>query len=215
MLGEMSVQVIYQQSSYTLTLFVAEGSRPSLLGRSWLQHICLDWKSLGVATVQKVPDVLRRKYADVFRRDWPPCVPSRLHCVSRVMQFQNSIGLDQYHLLLKRRLGKKLDRLEALGVLERVSHSRWAAPLVPVPKKDRQLRLCGDFKVTINPVMQVDQYPLPKSEDPFTTLVGGQKFTKLDLKQAYQQMQLEEDAKDLVTINTHQGLTGSPGCHSE
>ncbi len=84
-----------------------------------------------------------------------------------------------------------------------MSHSRWAAPLVPVPKKDGQLRLCDNFKVTINPVMQVDQYPLPKSEDLFTTLVGGQKFTKLDLKQAYQQMQLEEDAKDLVTINMH------------
>ena len=40
----------------------------------------------------------------------------------------------------------------------------------------------------------------------FTTLVRGQKFTKLDLTQAYQQMPLEENAKELVTINTHQGL---------
>jgi len=40
----------------------------------------------------------------------------------------------------------------------------------------------------------------------FTTLVGGKKFTKLDLKHAYQQMQLEENVKELVTINTNKGL---------
>jgi len=36
--------------------------------------------------------------------------------------------------------------------------------------------------------------------------VGGKKFTKLDLKHAYQQMQLEDNVKDLVTINTHKGF---------
>ena len=77
---------------------------------------------------------------------------------------------------------------------------------MPAPKKNEQIRICGDFKVTINPVLQVDQYPLPKPEDLFTTLVRGQKSTKLDLTQAYQQMPLEENAKELVTINTHQGL---------
>ena len=49
-------------------------------------------------------------------------------------------------------------------------------------------------------------YPLPEPEDLFATLVGGPKFTKLDLRQAYQQMPLEESSKELVTINTHQGL---------
>ena len=76
-----------------------------------------------------------------------------------------------------------------------------AAHIVPVPKKDGQIRICGDFKVTVNSVLQVDQYPLPKPEDLFAALTGGQKFTKLDLRQAYQQMLLEEDSKELVTID--------------
>ena len=37
-----------------------------------------------------------------------------------------------------------LERLENDGVLEKVSHSRWAAPIVAVPKKDGTIRLCGD-----------------------------------------------------------------------
>ena len=71
---------------------------------------------------------------------------------------------------LKEAVGQELDRMEAAGVLESVSHSNWAAPIVPVPKKDGQIRICGDFKVTVNPVLQVDQYPLPKPDDLFTTL---------------------------------------------
>ena len=62
---------------------------------------------------------------------------------------------------LKEAVGRELDEMEAAGVLEQVTHTRWAAPIVPVPKKNGQIRICGDFKVTINPVLQVDQYPLP------------------------------------------------------
>ena len=62
---------------------------------------------------------------------------------------------------LKEAVGRELDEMEAARVLERVTHTRWAAPIVPVPKKNGQIRICGDFKVTINPVLQVDQYPLP------------------------------------------------------
>ena len=84
--------------------------------------------------------------------------------------------------------------------------SDWASPIVPVLKKDGSVRICGDFKVTVNQVLQVDQYPLPRIDDIFVTLAGGQKFTKLDIKQAYLQMPLGDDSKKLQAINTHKGL---------
>ena len=65
---------------------------------------------------------------------------------------------------LKERVESELDRLERDGVLEKTPYSEWAAPIVTVPKQDGQIRICGDYKVTINPKMDVDQYPLPKPE---------------------------------------------------
>ena len=76
------------------------------------------------------------------------------------------------------------------GVIEKTSFSNWAAPIVAVPKPDGTVRICGDYKVTVNPVLEVQQYPVPKVEDLLATLAGGQKFTKLDLSHAYQQVLL-------------------------
>ena len=77
---------------------------------------------------------------------------------------------------LKAAIDRKLDRLENEGILEPVTYSEWAAPVVPVPKTEGQIQLCGDYKVTINPVLEVDQYPLPKPDNIFATLSTGKVF---------------------------------------
>ena len=64
-------------------------------------------------------------------------------------------------------------------------HSKWAAPILPVPKGDGKIRICKDYNVTVNQCLQVDQYPLPKPEDLFASLVGREKFLKIDLTRAY------------------------------
>ena len=76
---------------------------------------------------------------------------------------------------------KTLEHLENDGVLEKVCYSEWAAPVVVVHKKDGNVRQCGDYHTTINPALEVDQYPLPKPDEIFAKLAGGKKFTKLDL----------------------------------
>ena len=102
---------------------------------------------------------------------------------------------------------KELDRLVQEGTLEPVEFSEWASPIVPVLKKDKEsVRICGDFKQTVNPVARLDRYPIPKVDDLFTSLGGGKVFSKIDLLQAYQQVPLEENSRKVVVINTHKGL---------
>ena len=65
---------------------------------------------------------------------------------------------------LKETIAAELKRLERLGVLEMVEFSDWGTPIVPVLKPDRSVRICGDYKVTINPVLDVPEYPIPTAE---------------------------------------------------
>ena len=108
---------------------------------------------------------------------------------------------------LREQVEKELDSLLQDGVLEPVEFSEWAAPIVVVVKRDKtSVRICGDFRVTVNPVSKLDRYPLPKTADLFGKLKNGKFFSKLDLSHAYQQLPLEEDSKRFVVINTHKGL---------
>ena len=108
---------------------------------------------------------------------------------------------------LRDTLSQELDRLESDGIVEKVDHSDWASPIVQVPKGVGKIRICGDYKVTVNSHLEVDLYPLPKPDELFTALVGGKHFTKLDLKHVYQQMLLDEESRKLhVTINTRAPL---------
>ncbi len=80
----------------------------------------------------------------------------------------------------------ELEKLVLEGTLEPVEHSDWAIPIAAVLKPDkRRVRICGDFKQTVNPVTKLDKYPIPQVEDLFAKLAGGKAFTKLDLSQAY------------------------------
>ena len=103
-------------------------------------------------------------------------------------------------------MAQELERLQSDGVIQPVKHSDWASPIVPVVKRDGSIRICGDFKITVNQVANRDIYPLPRSEDLFNKLAGGQAFSKLDLSHAYQQIVLSEESRKLVTINTPLGL---------
>ncbi|XP_028166425.1 uncharacterized protein K02A2.6-like isoform X2 [Ostrinia furnacalis] len=92
------------------------------------------------------------------------------------------------------------------GVIEPVERSDWATPLVIARKADGGIRLCADYKVTLNRVLMVDRYPVPKVEDLFSDLCGNEYFTKLDLSQAYNQLILDESSRKYTVINTHRGL---------
>ena len=79
---------------------------------------------------------------------------------------------------LKPAVERELDRLEQEGIIEKVTHSEWASPVVAVPKEGGVLRLCGDYKITLNPVLEVDKYPLPKPDDLFASLAGGSSLVR-------------------------------------
>ena len=212
--GTLSVDVNYGQQVYHgLKLLIVQGAGPSLLGRDWLRVVKLDWRN--IAKVAKVSQssslesrvaVLRDRYREVFSESLGTIAPFQAKLSVNDGARPKFFKPRPVPFALRERVEQELDRLERDGVLERTHYSEWAAPIVAVPKSDGKIRLCGDYKVTVNPVLDVDQYPLPKPDDIFATLSGGQHFTPLDLTHAYNQLLLDEESRKFVTVNTHKGL---------
>nr|XP_050024971.1 uncharacterized protein K02A2.6-like [Dermacentor andersoni] len=210
-LGELTVTVEFRGQEHRLRLVVVKGASIGRIGRDW-------FKSLGISlsgvhsvcepsrTGSKGTTALLKKYSSVFepglgtskgppvRTEVNPATPPRF------------LKPQQVPFALRPKVDEALDRLVSQGIFQPVRHSKWATPVVPVVKKDGSIRICGDYKSTINRVVQWETYPLPTPEQLFARLAGCSKFSRLDLGQAYQQKTVDEETADLLTVTTHRGL---------
>ena len=152
---------------------------PTLFGRDWLSHFTLNSKKIHLLQRSSVADVLKR-HSTVFNAELGTLkgYEAKLHVDPAVNPRFYKAQPVPYSL--KNMIEKELDRLVNEGIIEPVQFADWAAPIVPVLKSDgKSVRICGDFKVTVN---QAAKYPVP---DLFAQVGGGERFTKLDLTQAY------------------------------
>ena len=68
------------------------------------------------------------------------------------------------------------------------------------------IRICRDLKVSVNPHLHVKQYSMPMCNDMFQKLAGGRRFTKLDLANAYLQLEMEDESRGDLVYTTHKWL---------
>ena len=206
-LGIADEKVEYNSQSAELSVIVVKGSGPNLLGRDWLSTIRLDWSKINSVRSNLSLESLLQRYPTVFSPKLgrlrnikvkifvPADVKPRFFRPRTVTYF------------MRDKVNQELDRLVTDGIISPVPHAEWAAPIVPVLKSDGQrVRICGDYKVTVNREAKPDSYPLPYIDDLFANLSGGKVFSKLDLVSAYQQIELDENSKQYTTINISRGL---------
>ena len=207
--GVLNVQVKYREEMQKLNLYVVETEGPALFGRDWLGKITLDWKAINTLATTPPGNLSTRlqeildKYSDVFEEDIGLLKTTKAKLNLKENSQPKFCKARQVPYALRPKVEAELTKLQNDGILTKVDWSEWATPIVPVIKKNDNVRLCGDFKQTINPVLHVQQYSLPRIDDIFAFLGGGQKFSKIDLRQAYLQMEMEEESNKFLTINTH------------
>ena len=205
-LGKFMARVEHAGAIRQLPVHVVDHAAVNLLGRDWIKHLPNLLNEVRLVFEDSLKIILHR-HADVFD-------DTKL---GKLKDFKAKIHLREPHMpkfckprtlpyKLRPMVEAELKRLEQEGTIEPVQHAEWAAPIVPVLKPDGHVRICGDYKLTVNRYALIDRYPLPKIEDLYATLAGGEKFSKLDLSHAYSQVELDEHSQDLTTISTHIGL---------
>lgn len=105
-------------------------------------------------------------------------------------------------MAMKQRVEMTLEEYVKEGVFERVEVSNWATPIVPVVKHDNSIRLCGDFKVTVNPHIQINQYPLPTLEEQ----PEGLNLRNWISDRLIYSWEFGMEDREILTLNTHKGL---------
>ncbi|CAB4037881.1 PREDICTED: uncharacterized protein K02A2.6-like [Paramuricea clavata] len=95
---------------------------------------------------------------------------------------------------MRQKVSDALDTLENDGIIEKVSDATpWVSPLVVIPKKDGEIRLCIDMRMA-NQAIQRERHPTPTVDDLIHKLNGATIFTKLDLRSGYHQLSLAEES---------------------
>ena len=205
-LGMATVQAKYGEQLLQLPVHVVEGDRPNLLGRDWMGKLKINLANVYNLVAPDKLDQVLSKHSHVFQEG-----------LGKLMNVKVKLSIDptvtpKFHkarslpFALKEKVEAELQRLKEQGNISPVTYSDWAAPIVPVMKQNGNVRICGDYRVTVNQAIKIDSYPLPRIEELFAKLSGGKYFSRLDLSQAYLQLQLDDDSKKLVTVNTQRGL---------
>lgn len=214
-LGVMKAKVRYKSCEKILEMFVIDKAVTTLIGRQWLAELGIQIPVLQNPKVnnnfkmEPVTDVIR-DMLDRHKAVWSGGLGRYTGGCATLRVREGAAPV--FHrarpvpYALRERVDAEIDAMLRDGIIEPVDCSDWATPLVLVNKSDGGLRLCADFKVTLNPALLVDRYPLPKVDDLLANLAGGEEFTKIDLSQAYNQICLSDDSKKYCVINTHRGL---------
>ena len=111
-----------------------------------------------------------------------------------------------YHI--RNKVKDAIITLEKDDIIERVPEAEptpWVSPIVAVPKKDGGVRICVDMRQANEAIKRV-RHPIPTVDDVRFKLNGAKYFSKLDLSQAYHQLELDPKSRHITTFSTHIGL---------
>jgi hypothetical protein len=230
-IGSFKVNVLIgKQKINGLNLFVVDLNERfiSLMGLDWLKHFDeLDWNSfkdqkvsatshnVNICTKIDFNEISHLEIVNLIKSKFPKLTSNDFGLIK---DYQARIILKpdsppKFHkpydlpVALREPVRKQLESEVNFGILEKVKYSEYASPIVAVSKKGTSdVRICGDFKKTINPFIEFEHYPLPKFTDLTLKLANCTHFSVIDLSKAYLQLSVHPNDRKYLTINTHLGL---------
>lgn len=211
--GKFDTNIKYRGLTKSISMIVTDTDSPILLARNFLRKFKFELVQMNDSTTINAINSFDEIIAHI-KRDFSVVFDGTLGAYN-VCEISLQLEDNAKPVFCKPRaipfawkgkIEKQLNELVQIGVLEPIDNSDWGTPLVPILKPNGSIRICGDYKSTLNRFLIDVKYPLPRIEEVFASLQGGRIFTKLDLSNAYNQLLLDENSQRLCAWSTHIGL---------
>ncbi|XP_032997803.1 uncharacterized protein K02A2.6-like [Lacerta agilis] len=203
--GMGTFKVQFKNHIKKLDLIITKGPFTSLLGLAWFGPLGLSVSGLNQISPGTGFESICQEFPSVFDGTLGLYKGPPISLQINPMVQPIRVKARRVPFALKPKIEEELDRLVAQGVLEPVTSGSWETPIVTPVKPDGSVRICGDYKCTLNRALQDHAYPVPIVSHVLANLAGAKVFGKLDLAQAYQQLPVDEATADAQTIVTHKG----------
>ena len=148
---------------------------------------------------QKELDAVLQKWCDVLSD-----IPGKTDILKHDIRTGDSLPVRSipYQIPSKWRsqVKEELEKMQEQGIL-RSSTSAWSAPIVPVPKKSGEIRVCGDFR-KLNKITEVDSYHIPLISEIIERVGNSSVLSKMDMCKGFHQVAMADDAREKTAIVT-------------
>ncbi|XP_026687880.1 uncharacterized protein K02A2.6-like [Diaphorina citri] len=209
--GVVFVNCAYKSQWFIGKLYVLNEDVDPIFGRDWMREVNLDWSEINAVSITDKNDVskldrLLTDYSYVFQSKIGPVPNIKLHLDLKPDVKPVFIKPRPIPYARKQKIEDELEHMEKSGIITKVEHSDWGTPIVPVDKPDGSVRICADYKVTVNQAIKDFNYPIPRIEDIYAQMNGGKYFCTLDLSKAYFHLEMDDESALLQSLSTHKGV---------
>jgi ribonuclease HI len=146
-------------------------------------------------------DVFAWTYEDLKTFD-PNIIQHVIPMKPQTLPFQQK--LRKMHPKLEPTVQKELNKLLSAKIIFPVRHTQWVSNLVPVRKKNGEIRLCVDFR-NLNKASDKDNYPVPPMEQILQQVSGSERLSLLDGFSGYNQVLMSPSDQLKTTFRTPWG----------
>ncbi|XP_055604197.1 uncharacterized protein K02A2.6-like [Uranotaenia lowii] len=197
LVGVFTASLKLGNSTKLVDFYVVKGDGKVLIGRD--TATAMDVLKIGIPVNEVEADVKCEKLGTI--KDIVVDIPIKADAVPVVQPYR------RIPVALEKMVDKKLNELLEQGVIEAVNEpAKWISPVVVVPKAGGgDVRICVDMR-RANEAVERENHPLPTFEDFLPHLAKAKFFSRLDVKNAFHQVEISERSRDITTFITRKGL---------
>ncbi|XP_030750159.1 uncharacterized protein K02A2.6-like [Sitophilus oryzae] len=189
-LGAFDAEISIGDQTKRSTFYVIKNGSKNLLGKETAMALGVLKIGLEINSIEVFP-----KFKDVLidipidKNIKPVCQPYR-----------------RIPIPLEAKVEKKINELIELDIIEPVNGpSRWVSPMVPILKQNGDIRICIDMRRANTAIIR-ENHPLPTMNGLLPHLRKAKLFSRLDIKNAFHQVEISPESREITTFITNKGL---------